>query len=71
MRMPTMKSGPVAARTASKHHVGEAHAVVERAVVIIGALVGGGRPEAVHQMAVRLEFDAIEAGGLHPLGGEA
>ena len=52
-----------------EHHAGEAQAVVERAAIVVVAMVGGRRPEAVHQMAVGLELDAVEAGRLHALGG--
>ena len=48
---------------------GEAQAVVERAVVLVVAVVGRRRPEAVHQMAVGFELDAVEAGRLHALRG--
>ena len=49
-------------------HVGEAQPVVERSAIFVGSLVGGRRPEAVHQMAIGLEFYAVEAGCLHALG---
>ena len=49
------------------HPPGEAQPVVERAAILVVATVGGGRPEAVHQMAVGLELDAVEAGRLHAL----
>ena len=32
-------------------------------------VVGQRRPELIHQMAVGLELEAVETGGLHPLGG--
>jgi hypothetical protein len=64
-----MKSGPTAARIASSTAKGEAQAVVEAAAVLVVAAVGGGRPEAVHQVAVGLDLDAVEAGRLHALGG--
>jgi hypothetical protein len=50
------------------HHGRKAHAVFERPAELILADVGRRRPEAVHQMAVGLELDAIEAGSLHALG---
>ena len=41
---------------------GKAHAVREAAAILIGALVGQRRDEAVHQIAVRhVQFDLIEA----------
>ncbi len=51
------------------HAEGEAQAVIEGAAILVRALVGGRRPELVHQVAVAFEFDAIEAGGLHALRG--
>jgi len=56
---------------AVEHTHGEPQAVVETAAVIVVALVGAGRPELVHQMAVGLELDAVHAGGLHARGGGA
>ncbi len=52
-----------------EHQEGEAQPVVERAAEGVVAPVGGRRPEAVHEMPVGLELDAVEAGGLHALGG--
>src|SRR5262245_36160357 len=49
------------------HPQGEAQAVVQGAAILVGAFVGGGRPELVHQVAVAFELDAIQARGLHPL----
>ena len=46
----------------------KAQAVVERAAIVIIAGIDGRRPEAVHQMAVGFELDAVEAGRLHALG---
>ena len=71
MRMPTMNS--VADRLAHRvdHPPGEAQPVVERAAIFVVAPVGGRRPEAVHQMAVSLELDAVEARRLHPLRGSS
>ena len=51
-----------------EHRHAEAQAVVDRPAIFVGAPVGGRRPELVDQMAVALEFDAIEPAGLHPLG---
>ena len=47
----------------------EAHAVLERAAVLVVAVVGGRRPELIEQVAVRLDLDAVHSAGLHPLGG--
>ena len=52
-----------------QHHVREAQPVFERAAIFVVAMVGGGGPEAVHQMAVGLELDAVEAGRPAALGG--
>ena len=52
-----------------QHTQAEAQAVVERAAIDVLAAAGGGRPETVHQMAVALQLEAIEAGFLHALGG--
>ena len=51
-----------------EHGHAETQAVVERTAVFVGALVGGGRPELVDQMAVALELESVEAGRLHPFG---
>ena len=55
-------------RTARQDLEAETHAVVERAAIVVVALVGGGRPELVDQVAVAFELDAVEAGRLHPFG---
>ncbi len=68
MRRPTRKSGPTRHAHGFQHAEAETQAVVERAAIIVAAAVGGRRPEAVHQMAVALEFETIEAGGLHAFG---
>ena len=52
-----------------EHAQPEAHAVVERPAVLVGAPVGERRPELVEQVAVGLDLDAVHAAGLHPLGG--
>ncbi len=48
---------------------GKAKPVVEAAAIGAVEIVGQRRPELVHQMAVGLDLDAVEAGCLHPLGG--
>ncbi|CAB4886887.1 unannotated protein [freshwater metagenome] len=53
----------------AQHPLGEAHAVVERAAVFVGAQVGDRRPEAIEEMAVGLDLEAVHAAGLHALGG--
>ena len=68
MRTPTMKSSPTRLRMARQDLEAEAHAVVERAAIVVVALVGGRRPELVDQVAVAFELEAVEAGGFHPLG---
>ena len=50
-----------------EHAEGEAQAVIKGTAILVRALVGGRRPELVHQVAVAFEFDAIESGGLHAL----
>ena len=50
-----------------QHRPGEAQPVVQRSAERILTLVGGWRPEAVHQMAVSLDLDTVETGRLHPL----
>ena len=52
-----------------QHLEGEAQAVVQAAALGVGPPVGRGRPEAVEQVAVGLDLDAIEAGRLHALRG--
>jgi hypothetical protein len=47
---------------------GKAQPVVEAAAIGAVQLIGQGRPELVHQMAVSLQLDPVEAGRLHPLG---
>ena len=51
-----------------EHGHAEAQAVFDRPAIFVGALVGRRRPELVDEMAVALEFDAIEPAGLRPLG---
>ena len=50
-------------------HQREAQAIVERAVVVVAAVVGGRRPELVQQMAVAFELETVETGLLHALRG--
>ena len=47
----------------------EAHPILHRAAVEIGAAVGGGRPELVEQMAVRLDLDTVHAASHHAFSG--
>jgi hypothetical protein len=47
----------------------ETHPVLEAAAIGIVALVGGGRPELVGEMAVALDLEPIEAARLGALGG--
>ena len=68
MRTPTMKSVADPLAHGGQDLEAEAHAVVERAAIVVFALVGGGRPELVDQVAVAFELEAIEAGGFDPLG---
>ena len=53
----------------AQHFHGEAQPILETAAV--GALQGIGerRPELIHQVAVGLQLDTVEAGCLHALGG--
>ncbi len=46
---------------------GEAQPVVERTVELIVATIGQRRPEAIHEMAVGFELDAVETGRLAAL----
>jgi hypothetical protein len=48
-----------------EHAPGEAETVLQAAAPFVGAPVGGGRPEAVDQVAVDFEFDPVEACLLH------
>ena len=50
-----------------EHPFGEAGTVVERPAVLVVAPVRHRRPEAVEEVAVRLELDAVHPTGLHPL----
>ena len=65
----------------AQHHIGpdaapdgvqdverEAHPVLDRPAVQIGTPVGGGRPELVEQVPVRLDLDAVHAARNHALG---
>ncbi len=52
-----------------EHAEGEAQSIVQGAAILVGALVGGRRPELVHQVAVAFELDAIQSRSLHALGG--
>ena len=57
------------ARTALRDFERKAHAVFERAAVIVGAPVGDRRHEAVQQVAVRhVQLDGVEADAHRPLG---
>ena len=47
----------------------ERHAVVQAAAKGVVPLVGGRRPELVGQVAVGVDLQPVEAGGLHTLGG--
>ena len=51
-----------------EHRHAETQAVIDRSAIFVGPPIGGGRPELVDEVAVALEFDAIEPAGLHPLG---
>ena len=53
----------------AQHLDSKAHAVVERAAIIVVAPVGQRRPELIHQMAVSLDLQPVEPRRLHPLGG--
>jgi hypothetical protein len=46
---------------------GEAQPVVQAAAVFVAAVIGRRRPELVRQMAIGLDLDAIQSGGLHAL----
>ncbi len=50
-----------------EHAEDEAQPIVEAAAILVGALVGGRRPELVREMAISLDLDAVEAGSLHAL----
>ena len=64
-------SGPVGAR-ALGHLDREAHAVLEAAAVLVGALVGMGVEKLVDQEAVRtMQLDDVEASGMRARGGLA
>ena len=67
-----------AERQAARHHRAhrardrkrKAQAVLERAAILVGALVGDRRHEAVRQIAVRhVQFDLVEADAQAPLRG--
>ncbi len=58
---------PVADRP--HHLLREAHAVVERAAIIVGPLIGRRRPELIGKMAVALDLDAVHAAYPAALGG--
>ncbi len=62
MRTPTRKSAPTRARTACST------SMVKRAAVLVLALVGGGRPELIGEVAVAFDLQAVEAGRLAALG---
>ncbi len=51
-----------------QHADGEAHPVVQAAAILVGAMVGGGRPELVRQVAIGVDLKPIQPGRLHPLG---
>lgn len=53
----------------AQHLEGEAHAVFQRTTVRAIEIVGQWRPELIHEVPVRLQFQAIETGGLHAFGG--
>ncbi|MNY25467.1 hypothetical protein D3C86_1592520 [compost metagenome] len=48
---------------------GKAQPIVDGAAIGGLEVVGQRRPELVHQMPVGLQFDAVQAGKLHALGG--
>ncbi len=67
--MPMTKSSPHALRMARQHFVGEAHAVLEAAAVLVVAPVGDRRPELLDQRVVgRHQLAAVIAAGLGPRG---
>ena len=60
------------ARTACEHLERKAHAVVEAAAVVVGALVGERRDEGRQQIAVRVvQLEPVEAGARGHLGRRA
>ena len=52
-----------------EHGHSEPEPIVDRAAIFVLALVGRGRPKLIDEMAVALDFKAIESACLHPLGG--
>jgi hypothetical protein len=52
--------GPDLAADLGDHLARKADPVVEGTAPFVGALVGAPGPERIHEMAVRLEFDAVE-----------
>ena len=70
MRAPSGTPFGTTARTARAIDERKAQAVLERAAVLVGALVGDRRHEAVRQIAVRhVQLDLVEADAQRALGG--
>ena len=68
MRTAIAQSSPTASRTDLEHLEPEARAVLERAAVLVGALVVERRQELGQQVAVAaVDVDDVEAGLARPL----